>query len=270
MLKTNRDKAQAAAARGRHRVRRPRRIRPGACASTASRRCRRPTSFLRGDVEVQDEGSQLLAAAARRPSAARWWSTSAPAPAARRWRSARRCATPAACTRSTSTATGSTSSSRAWRAAGCPTCIRPQHRPRARRPHQAPGGQDRPRAGRRAVLRPGHAAPQSRPEVAPVGQGHRRAVRAAGRDPRERLPPAQAGRPPGLRHLQPAAPRGRGHRRGLLGRASGVQAAGRGRAADRPARRRARGRAERRTATCAAGRTRTAMDGFFAAAWQKA
>ena len=40
-------------------------------------------------------------------------------------------------------------------------------RARARRAHQAPGRQDRPRAGRRAVLGPGHAAPQPGPEVAP-------------------------------------------------------------------------------------------------------
>jgi 16S rRNA (cytosine967-C5)-methyltransferase len=55
------------------------------------------------------------------PSAARWWSTSAPAPAARRWRWARPCATPGACTPSTPRATGSRRSSRAWRAAACPT-----------------------------------------------------------------------------------------------------------------------------------------------------
>ena len=45
-----------------------------------------------------------------------------------------------------------------------------RHRPRARRPHQAAGRQDRPRAGRRAVLGPGHAAAQSGPEVAPIAQ----------------------------------------------------------------------------------------------------
>ena len=44
-------------------------------------------------------------------------------------------------------------------------------RARARRAHQAPGRQDRPRAGRCAVLGPGHAAPQPGPEVAPVAQG---------------------------------------------------------------------------------------------------
>ena len=44
-------------------------------------------------------------------------------------------------------------------------------RARARRAHQAPGRQDRPRAGRCAVLGPGHAAPQPRPEVAPVAEG---------------------------------------------------------------------------------------------------
>ena len=52
-------------------------------------------------------GQPAARARSSAPGAARWWSTSAPAPAARRSRSAPRCATPAACTRSTSRAIGS-------------------------------------------------------------------------------------------------------------------------------------------------------------------
>ena len=43
-------------------------------------------------------------------------------------------------------------------------------RPRARRPHQAPVGQDRPRLDRRPVLGLGHAATQSRSEMAAIAQ----------------------------------------------------------------------------------------------------
>ena len=42
------------------------------------------------------------------------------------------------------------------------------HRQRERHPHQAPGRQGPARAGRRAVQRHRHAAPQSRPEMAPA------------------------------------------------------------------------------------------------------
>ena len=50
-------------------------------------------------------------------------------------------------------------SSRGWRAAAVQR-LPGADRPRARRAHQAPGRQDRSRAGRRALLGPGHAAPQ--------------------------------------------------------------------------------------------------------------
>jgi hypothetical protein len=126
-------------------------------------------AFARGAVEVQDEGSQLLALLLM-PSAARWWSTSAPARAARRWRWARRCATPAGCMPSTLGAPAGQPEA----AAGAQQAVERASggdRPRARRPHQAPGRQDRPRDRRRALLRPGHAAPQSGPEVAPVAAG---------------------------------------------------------------------------------------------------
>lgn len=59
------------------------------------------------------------------PSAARWWWIFALARGARPWPSARACATPAGCTRLTRRATAWTHSNPAWRAAGCPTCIRP-------------------------------------------------------------------------------------------------------------------------------------------------
>lgn len=57
-------------------------------------------------------------------SAARWWSISALVRAARRWHWVRPCATPVACTPLTYRKSVWPSSSRAWRAAACPTCIR--------------------------------------------------------------------------------------------------------------------------------------------------
>ena len=49
---------------------------------------------------------------------------------------------------------------------------------RARRAHQASGRQDRPRADRRALLGPGHAAPQPRSEVAAVAARRSRRLSA--------------------------------------------------------------------------------------------
>ncbi len=67
--------------------------------------------FTKGDVEVQDEGSQLLALLTdpKRGEMVVDFCAGASVlpPAARRWRSARRCATPGGCTPSTSPATGS-------------------------------------------------------------------------------------------------------------------------------------------------------------------
>ena len=54
---------------------------------------------------------------------------------------------------------------------------------RERHPHQAPGRKNRPRPRRRAVQRPGHAAPQSRPEVATVPAIGYRACRQTGCNP---------------------------------------------------------------------------------------
>ena len=75
-------------------------------------------------------------------------------------------------------------SRRARRAPGCPTCTRSCSSGENDARTRAPGGQDRPRAGRRAVQRLRHAAAQSRPEVAPGAAGGRRAGREAGADPR--------------------------------------------------------------------------------------
>ena len=55
------------------------------------------------------------------------------------------------------------------------------------------------------VFRPGHAAPQPRPEMAPDPANRRRPGRTAAGHPAQRGPPAQAGRAAGVRHLQPAA-----------------------------------------------------------------
>ena len=58
----------------------------------------------------------------------------------------------------------------------------------------------------------GTLAPQSRPEVAPVAAGGAGTAGQAGGDPGQRGAPAEAGRTAGLRHLQPAASRKRGRR----------------------------------------------------------
>ena len=60
------------------------------------------------------------------------------------------------------------------------------------------------RAGRRAVQRHRHAAPQSRPEMAPAPRGAGRAGPAAGAHPEQRRALRGAGRSAGVRHLQPA------------------------------------------------------------------
>jgi 16S rRNA (cytosine967-C5)-methyltransferase len=65
-------------------------------------------------------------------------------------------------------------------------------------------GQDRPCAGRCPLLRSGHAAPQSRSQMAADAEGRRRAGRQAARDPRRCRTPGEAGRTPRLCHLQPA------------------------------------------------------------------
>ncbi len=59
----------------------------------------------------------------------------------------------------------------------------------------------------------GHLAPQPRPEMAPVAQGNCRTARQATSDPGKRRPIAQTWRPAGVCHLQSAARRKRGHRR---------------------------------------------------------
>ena len=154
---------------------RRRRIRRSASASTASRRCRRLDVFDAGPGRGAGRRQPAARAAHRRAGAARWWSTSAPAPAARRSRSARRCATPGRLY--------------AFDVSG--------HRLAALKPRLARSGlsnvypaqiaherDDRIKrlAGKidRVLVdapctRLGHAAPQSRPEVAPVARGARRA-----------------------------------------------------------------------------------------------
>lgn len=72
--------------------------------------------FQQGHIEVQDEGSQLLALLvdAKRM---KWWWTFARARAAKPWHWAQPCATPGACMPLTYRRTGSNSSSHVWRAA---------------------------------------------------------------------------------------------------------------------------------------------------------
>ena len=78
----------------------------------------------------------------------------------------------------------------------------------------------------------------------------------------------QAGRPAGLRHLQPAAGGKRSHRRGFRRSQSGFRAAGRRRSAGRPEGRRmprrlCSGRRRRHATTCVCGRTGTRPTAFL-------
>jgi 16S rRNA (cytosine967-C5)-methyltransferase len=122
--------------------------------------------FTRGEVEVQDEGSQLLALLtdAKRGEMVVDFCAGA---------GGKTLALGAAMRNTGRLYAFDTSGHRLaalkprWRAAGCPTSSGAD-RQRARRPHQAPGRQDRPRAGRCALFGSGHPAPQPRPEVAPV------------------------------------------------------------------------------------------------------
>ena len=92
----------------------------------ARRRCQKPAihaepAYLKGLVEIQDEGSQLAALLARQSPASRC-STSAPAPAARRWRSPPRWRTRARSTPPTTTSAGSRRSTRGSSAPARATC----------------------------------------------------------------------------------------------------------------------------------------------------
>ena len=115
------------------------------------------TEWPHGLVEVQDEGSQLIALACAPRPAPSTWSTCAPAPAARRWRSPPRCPTRAS---SPPIPTARACRSLAPRAARAGAAIvetrlldAGKRGGDARRPRRA--GRRRP--GRCAVL--GHAAP---------------------------------------------------------------------------------------------------------------
>jgi 16S rRNA (cytosine967-C5)-methyltransferase len=77
-------------------------------------------------------------------------------------------------------------------------------RQRERHQGEAPRGQDRSCAGRCPLLRPGYAAPQSRSQMAADAEGRRRTGRQAARDPRRCRTSGEAGRTPRLCHLQPA------------------------------------------------------------------
>ena len=78
-------------------------------------------------------------------------------------------------------------------------------RARARRACQAALREAGSGAGRRTLLRPGHPATQPRSEMAAKPGGGEGACGTAAVHPEQRGPLAQAWRPPGLCHLQPAA-----------------------------------------------------------------
>ena len=94
-------------------------------------------------------------------------------------------------------------------------CRAPRHRRRQSQMAEAPGRRLRPRAGRRALHRHRHVAPKSRRPLDAQARGPRRAGAQAGRHPRCRGAPGEAGRRAGLRHLLGAAGRERAADRGL-------------------------------------------------------
>jgi 16S rRNA (cytosine967-C5)-methyltransferase len=69
--------------RRRHRRRRPAAFAPIGLRLKGKPYLQKHPAYLDGSIEVQDEGSQLLGHSCWRPSAARWWWISVPAPAAR-------------------------------------------------------------------------------------------------------------------------------------------------------------------------------------------
>jgi hypothetical protein len=99
------------------------------------------------------------------------------------------------------------------------------------RPGQAPGRQDRSCAGRRALFGPRDAAAQPRPEMAPVAQVGGGTDGQADGDPAKRGPAREVGRTAGLRHLQRAAGGKRGDCRGFWRRQPRFRAPGRCRTA---------------------------------------
>ena len=123
--------------------------------------------FLRGDVEVQDEGSQLLALLldAKRGEMVVDFCAGAGGKTLALGAAMRNTGRLYAFDTSGHTAGGTEAAAGAQRAVERASGA---DRPRARRPHQAPDGQDRPRPGRRTVFGARHAAPQPRPEVAAV------------------------------------------------------------------------------------------------------
>ena len=138
-------------------------------------------AFIKGLVEVQDEGSQLAALLAGGQARASRWSTSAPAPAARRWRSRRRWTTAASSMPPIATSAGSRRFMRGSSARARATC-RCARRGRgsgelgrSARPHGS-------RADRRALHRQRRLAAQPRRQVAGAARRARR--RAATSRPR--------------------------------------------------------------------------------------
>ena len=149
---------------------RRRRIRRSACASTASPRCKSSSVFEQRLVEVQDEGSQLLAllTGARRGEMVVDFCAGAGGKTLALGAQMRNTGRLYAFDVSGPSARGAEAAPGAQRPRERPSGA---DRPRARRPHQAARRQGRPRARRRAVQRSRHAAPQPRPEVAAVARG---------------------------------------------------------------------------------------------------
>ena len=203
-LKAKRDDVQAALAGVEHRRASRRRYSPWGLRIRGKPAINKLDVFNRGEIEVQDEGSQLLALLtdAKRGEMVVDFCAGA---------GGKTLALGAAMRNTGRLYAFDTSGHRLdalkprLARSGLSNVLPGADRARARRAHQAAGRQDRPRARRRAVFRARHAAAQSRLEVAAIPAGDRRDARQAGRDPRRCFSAAETGRSTGLRDLQPAA-----------------------------------------------------------------
>ena len=183
-----------------------------ACGSRAKPALQRHPLFLEGKVEVQDEGSQLLAylvAPRRREMVVDFCAGAGGktlALGALMHSEGRVYAFDTAEKRLVQPETATEALGTVQRA---PTA----DRERSRCASEAADVKNRPRAGGRALQRAGNTAPQSRPQVAPGTAGRDRDGGKAARHSRRGGAAGQTGRTAGVRHLQPAAGGKRSHRR---------------------------------------------------------
>ena len=160
--------------------------------------------FLEGKVEVQDEGSQLLAylVAPRRREMVVDFCAGAGGKTlalgrAHELRGAR--------VRFRHRREAAVQPEAATEALGTVERAPTAHRERSRCASEAAELKNRPRAGGRSLQRAGNGAPQSRPQVAPGTAGRDRDGGKAARHSGRGSAAGETGRTAGIRHLQPAA-----------------------------------------------------------------